>query len=216
MKYLLAFMAMNIALFANEPITVDYKLSLKCSDGVMLQSFKELIPPSDYQSNNMENWKETTINQLEGLAELIESEDFVGGHVNIGTNESKEIDPTNLESVLVELEAYCVEGNEHEELVALSKQSNREMGYEEWSSHIMTICHKMVMLTHKDKANGIPVKCQLGFKCKPSAQFEALSRAIEESRGTSVDKINILQKVELLLLSGNVSIGEVSLNVAQN
>ncbi|QVL58320.1 MAG: hypothetical protein KFB93_04345 [Simkaniaceae bacterium] len=228
------FLVFSAAHASEENSIINFNISLDCPPSVEREALESIIPPPDYQSPNLEEWIQTTLNELDHVRTLVQSGHFKNATVNFGSNSPTAIDESQLSSARISLQLICLNCSELEHLKALSLCNEKNLSYAQWSANAMDALQNLQMLILKGNVVAVnsqrfnnnieqpltEITCKLDIKAPRSEEFQALLEVLSEDNQTfenyhewSVDTINTIHKLERLILSGKINLANGSIDV---
>lgn len=93
MRFILSiFASVFLVLFAaqadEETKTINFNMTLECPQSAEREALESTIPSPDYQSPNIEEWIDVTLDQLDHVRALVHSGHFNKAYVNFGSSHS--------------------------------------------------------------------------------------------------------------------------------
>lgn len=229
------FITLSAAHGSDETSTINFNISLECPPSPEREALESIIPSPEYQSSNLQEWIQTTLNELDHVRALVQSGHFKNANVNFGSNNRAGIDESKLESVNISFSLTCLECAATESLKKLSHQNEKKLSYPQWSINTMKTLQNIELLILNENIVGVnsqwiktkgenqplvEIIYKTALKGPVSEELQDLLNALLEENQTfenyqewSQSMVNIIHKLELLILSGKINLAESRIDV---
>ncbi len=227
-----AFLVVSQIQAEEQPAMLHYNLVLECTQSIKLSALENIIPSSDNQPANKEEWVRTTINELEHIKSFLQSGQFKTGQVNFSIDHPCEEVEKKGPEVTLAMNMICNDSAGSEEIKTLQDISyfaDKKLGYKEWALHTMRALQMLEMLFIKGKVEALtigvtepsttPLKpgfsevtCSLRLRGKECDEFQALVNSLANIPfpGKNLTEevagiTNSIHQLQMLILSGRIT-----------